>query len=70
MKKKNKGVNYDLMSKDPDNWKGIFYFNPKDPRMIVPKMNPNMGMTLNFGSIYTYLGLIAIILIIIAAQYL
>lgn len=69
MKQKSKKVNYDLMSKNLNNWKGIFYVNPKDPRIIVPKMNPSLGWTLNFGNVYAYLGIIAIILIIIAFQY-
>ncbi len=69
MKQKTKNTNYDLMSKNLNNWKGIFYVNPKDPRIIVPKMNPSLGWTLNFGNVYAYLGLIAIILIIIAFQY-
>jgi len=61
---------YDLMSKNLNNWKGIFYFNRKDPRLIVPKIQPSMGWTLNFASPYTYITLIGIILIIIASQYL
>lgn len=60
----------DTMSKNPGNWKGIFYFNRKDPRLIVPKINPSMGWTFNFASPYTYLFLIALVLIIIASQYL
>jgi uncharacterized membrane protein len=59
----------ELMSKNPNNWKGVFYVNRKDPRLLVPKINPSLGWTLNFGNIYAYLGLIAIILIIIASQY-
>lgn len=46
----------DRMRLDPDNYKwGIFYFNPKDPRMILPKRNPYMGLTLNFANPYSYL---------------
>ncbi|HEY3370392.1 MAG TPA: DUF5808 domain-containing protein [Prolixibacteraceae bacterium] len=59
----------DTMNKNPGNWKGIFYFNPKDPRLMVPKLNPSMGWTLNFASPYSYLFLIALILIIVASQY-
>ena len=70
MTKKNEDKNYDLMSKNSDNWKGIFYVNRKDPRILVPKINPKMGWTLNFGHVYAYIGLIAIIAIIIAAGYL
>jgi uncharacterized membrane protein len=69
MAKKDNNENYNFMSNNPDNWKGLFYFNNKDPRVIVPKMNPALGWTLNFGNIYAYLGLIAIILIIVGAQY-
>lgn len=56
---------FDDMSKDPNNWKGIFYVNKKDPRIIVPKLYPLLGWTLNFGNVYAYLGLIVIILIIV-----
>lgn len=59
----------DTMSKNPSNWKGIFYFNRKDPRLLVPKLNPSMGWTLNFASPYAFLFLIALILIIIASEY-
>ena len=65
MNDKAKKENFDIMSKNPNNWKGIFYVSRKDSRIIVPKINPSMGWTLNFGSIYAYLGLVAIILIII-----
>lgn len=60
--------NYDLMHKNPSNWKGVFYVNRKDPRITVPKLNPNMGWTLNFGNPYTYLLLISVILIITAVS--
>lgn len=57
----------DRMIQDPENYKwGIFYFNAKDPRILVPKRINMMGWTLNFANIYTYLlilGLIAIGLI-------
>jgi uncharacterized membrane protein len=58
----------DSMSKNPSNWKGIFYFNRKDPRLIVPKINPLMGWTFNFASPYPYITVFCIILIIIAAN--
>ena len=70
MKKKDKKENYDFMSKNPDNWKGILYVNSKDPRVIVPKLNPSLGWTLNLGNVYAYIGIIAIILIIVTSQYL
>lgn len=46
----------DKMEQDPHNyiW-GIFYFNPRDRRIILPKKNPSMGLTLNFANPYTYL---------------
>lgn len=55
----------DTMSKDPGNWKGPFYFNRKDPRLLVPKQHPALGTTFNFASYYAYLTLSAIALIII-----
>jgi len=53
---------YDLMIDEPTNYKwGIFYFNRKDSRIVVPKRVRGMGWTLNFGNIYTYILLILII---------
>jgi uncharacterized membrane protein len=60
----------EAMRKDPGNWKGPFYFNKKDPRIIVPKLYAKTGMTFNFASPYPYLTIIAIAIIIIASAYL
>ncbi|WP_010662523.1 DUF5808 domain-containing protein [Marinilabilia salmonicolor] len=60
----------DGMSRNPNNWKGVFYFNRKDPRLMVPKQIPSMGWTLNFASPYSWITLIGIIVIIIASSYL
>lgn len=60
----------DLMHKNPDNWKWIFYVNSKDPRVLVPKLNPAMGWTLNFGHKYAYIGLTLIIAIVLATKFL
>jgi uncharacterized membrane protein len=60
----------EAMSKDPGNWKGLFYFNKKDPRLMVPKLYPSMGWTFNFASPYSYITLVITILIIIVASYL
>ncbi|MEN8121210.1 MAG: hypothetical protein ABFS35_12720 [Bacteroidota bacterium] len=69
MKTKFEKVHYEVMSKDPNNWKGVFYVNRKDSRVIVPKITPLTGWTFNFGNPYTYIGLLAIILILIASNY-
>jgi len=57
------------MHKDPSNWRGMFYFNRKDPRLIVPKMT-GLGVTFNFASPYSWLVIIAVVLILVAAHYL
>jgi uncharacterized membrane protein len=57
------------MSKDPGNWRGVFYFNRKDPRLIVPKYYSALGWTLNFASPYSYILIISIALIIIGSKY-
>lgn len=31
-------------------WNGGFYSNEKDSRILVPKSNPGIGWTLNFGN--------------------
>ena len=45
---------------DANNWKGPFYVNSSDPRLMVPKYQPMMGWTLNFGNKYLYLLLITV----------
>ncbi|MFM2206495.1 MAG: hypothetical protein RL213_470 [Bacteroidota bacterium] len=38
------------MHEDSSRWRwGIFYSNPEDPRIWVPKKTPVMGYTLNFA---------------------
>lgn len=50
-------------SKDPNNWVwGIFYYNPKDKRILPPKRNPNMGWTVNFANTKSVLFLIGMLL--------
>ncbi len=52
----------DRMIDDRMNYKwGIFYFNRKDSRIVVPKRVRGMGWTLNFGNIYAYVLVILII---------
>jgi uncharacterized membrane protein len=58
----------DAISKDPGNWKGPFYVNRRDPRLIVPKLCPSMGWTLNFASPYSFIALGAIIVIAIVIE--
>lgn len=56
----------DRMIQDPTNYKGgIFYFNRKDRRILVPKRLKMMGWTLNFANIYTYILVLGIILVIL-----
>jgi uncharacterized membrane protein len=41
---------YESWHRDPENWRyGIFYYNPKDQRVIVWKRIKLMGLTLNFA---------------------
>lgn len=61
--------NPELMSKDPTNWRGIFYFNKKDSRLIVPKLNPAFGWTFNMGSYKAILIIIAIIVSVIIVAF-
>jgi uncharacterized membrane protein len=58
----------DNMSKDPSNWKGIFYFNNRDPRLLVPKLHPSLGWTLNFANPASYIALAAIIFVAILIE--
>jgi uncharacterized membrane protein len=46
----------ELGRNNPDHYKwGIFYYNPDDPRTILPKRWKWMGWTLNFANPYSYL---------------
>lgn len=48
--------------KDPGNWKwGLFYINPADPRLFVPKPLPIMGVTLNFAHARSWLVLLLLL---------
>jgi len=58
------------MDRNPGNWRGIFYFNRRDPRIRVPKLDPRLGWTLNFANPYTYVIIIAVAGIIAASMYL
>ena len=54
------------ISKNNDYWYGgIFYYNPKDERIIIPKRIPWLGWTLNFArpSSIIFIALIIIALI-------
>ncbi|MHB8095494.1 MAG: DUF5808 domain-containing protein [Candidatus Aminicenantales bacterium] len=52
------------MRNDPGNYRwGIFYFNPRDSRAIVPKRNAWMGWTLNFARPISFLILLGIFLV-------
>jgi uncharacterized membrane protein len=57
----------EAMSKNPNNWNGIFYKNPNDPRILVRKIKPAMSWSFNWASPYSYISLSCIILIAIAA---
>lgn len=70
MKNKMDKVILETMTNNPENWKGPFYFNKKDYRILVPKRNKPMGYTLNFASPYSYILLTAIALIIVLWRYL
>jgi len=72
MKNKRSELNHEMhdsMNKNPNNWWGILYFNRNDPRTLVPKSNPTLGWTLNFGNMNTYLAIIGVVLIVILFTY-
>jgi uncharacterized membrane protein len=58
--------NMDNMRSNPENYKwGVFYFNRKDSRVVLPRRNRMMGWTMNFASPYTYLIIIGFIVLAI-----
>ena len=57
---------FDLEVDNPENYKfTIFYFNPKDKRVIVPKRTRYLGWTINLGNINAYLLLGTVILVLL-----
>ena len=69
MKSKFKPDNFTRPETNPEHYKwGIFYFNPQDTRIILPKRNQWMGWTLNFANLWTYVifGTFIIIAMIVA----
>jgi len=66
MKTKPQKQHFDPMYKNSANWKWIFYYNPRDSRVLVPKLNSKFGWTFNFGNKFTYIGIIIVVLIIVA----
>lgn len=70
MKTKYNPKNFNRMENDPDNYKwGIFYFNPDDSRILLPKRNKWMGWTLNFANLWAYVIILSIIVIAILITY-
>jgi uncharacterized membrane protein len=56
---------------NPENYRmGFIYFNKNDKRVIVPKQDRLRGYTFNFANPITYLLIIGIIVVILAASYL
>ncbi|WP_163711155.1 DUF5808 domain-containing protein [Mangrovibacterium lignilyticum] len=65
MKRKLEQEILDAMNRDPGNWRGPFYVNRKDPRLIVPKYSRWMGFTLNFANPFSWVVVVVLIAIIV-----
>jgi len=60
-----KKQNPEFMNNDPAKWYGPFYYNKKDPRIIVPNLNASLGGTYNWANPYAILILIVIVVSIV-----
>jgi uncharacterized membrane protein len=50
---------------DPDNWVwGMFYYNPEDPRLFLPKKIKEFGWTINFANPNSVFIILLILLLI------
>ena len=59
---------FDPMVNDPENYRlGIFYFNRKDKRTIVPKRMRMLGWTFNFARPWAYLLVLGIAAVLVLA---
>ncbi|MBK6523412.1 MAG: hypothetical protein KBG47_00550 [Bacteroidia bacterium] len=56
--------------KDPSNWVwGMFYYNPKDKRLLPPKRIRAMGWTVNFAnptSVFILIGILVLTAVVVA----
>ena len=60
---------FENINNDPGFYKfGVFYFNKKDTRFIVPKVT-KMGYTVNFAKPYAYIILVLLALIMWGSMY-
>jgi uncharacterized membrane protein len=56
---------------DEHNWKlGIFYYNPKDKRLMPPKRNRFFGWTVNFANPLSILTMALLITAIVGVHFL
>lgn len=69
MKKKSDKQFLDSMCRDTSYWRGPFYFNTRDPRLMVPKLHASMGWTLNFANPRSYIAILALIVVIIVCTF-
>ncbi len=49
-------------------WYGVFYYNPKDSRIFLPKRF-GIGWTLNLGNPYSYVVMVVLIVLIVLSQH-
>ncbi|WPO79723.1 DUF5808 domain-containing protein [Flavobacterium sp. KACC 22761] len=56
--------------KDPNNWVwGMFYYNPKDNRILIPKRIKEFGWTINFANPNSvFLSVVLILILMIIAE--
>lgn len=59
----------DAMSHETGSWRGPIYYSRKDPRVMVPKINPSLGWTLNFASPVAWVAILALIAIIVGSVF-
>lgn len=60
----------DYMKNNSEKYKwGVFYFDPKDSRIFVPKGHALRGWTLNFGNRISYFVIAVLIALIVLINY-
>jgi uncharacterized membrane protein len=70
MKSRYNPGDFNRIEQNPEHYKwGLFYFNPDDRRIILPKRAQWMGWTLNFANLWSYVILGSIIVVAILVGY-
>ena len=61
-------ANFPENKKDSNKYKwGLFYYNPNNPKLWVPKVDSILGSTLNFAQPLAYIFILILLMVVVLA---